>query len=569
MTTTRVALYTRVSTDMQAGKDEGSLDTQEARLKAFLQSRPGEHVVAATFREEGASGKNLDRPALRRLMDSIKRGEVDLVVVTRLDRLSRSLLDFYELHSLFEKHEVRFVSLNETFDTSSPVGRAMLKLVLVFAELEREQTAERTRQAMRARAERGLWNGGAPPLGYDSSGSGHLTVNEDEAALVRLAFDKYLDLRSSPKLAKWLNEQGHRQKRFTSRRKGETGGKKFSPASVRLMLKNRLYLGEVSHKDDYFEGKHDGIIDPDVFERVQGVIEGNAVNRRAPQETARHDFPLTGVAQCSCGYALTSSAGTGRGGKSYFYYRCVGLQKNVDHPCEVRQIRAELLEEAVFALVREAGNDPVLLATAVEEANQMARDKVAPLRERVSVLKRDLAQVEEEAKQTFKQILASGVAGSAMAKSTLAEIESRQEALQQSLAEAEGELAGKESQQLDLELIAQALQGFDKAFDHLTSAEKRDFLQLLIHRAVVSKDKVDVELYDGRSASRFLAVVTRNGVYVGPGPGNENGDELVKEFAAGSKWLPIPDSNHLTPPQPAPPCTAPSASARPASTRSA
>lgn len=556
MTTTRVALYTRVSTDIQAGKNEGSLDTQEARLRAFLASRPGEHVVAATFREEGASGKNLDRPALRRLMASVKRGELDLVVVTRLDRLSRSLLDFYELHALFEKHEVRFASLNETFDTSSPVGRAMLKLVLVFAELEREQTAERTRQAMRARAERGLWNGGSPPLGYDSGGSGHLMVNDGEAELVRLIFDKYIEIRSSPKVAKWLNEQGHRQKRFTSRRKGATGGKKFSPASIRLMLKNRLYLGEVSHKKDHFPGLHDGIIDADVFERVQDVMKGNAVNRRAPQQGARHDFPLTGVAQCSCGYALTSSTGTGRGGKVYFYYRCVGLQKVVDHSCEVRHIRAELLEEAVFSLVREAGNDPELLAAAVEEANKMARDKITPLRERVAILQRDVAQVEEEARETFKQILASGVAGSAMAKSTLSEIENRQAALQQSLAEAEGELAGKQSQQLDLELIASALQGFDRAFDHLTGAEKRDFLQLLIHRAVVSPDKVDVELYDGRRASRFLAVVTKNGVYVGPGgaerpgTGNENGDELVKEFAAESKWLERMASNQTTPESP-------------------
>ena len=120
---TRVALYTRVSTDIQAHKDEGSLDTQAARLRAYLNSRPGPHQVVEVFREEGASGKSLDRPELQRMLTAVKRGLVDLVLVTRLDRLSRSLLDFFELNRSFEKHTVRFVSLNETFDTSSPVGR--------------------------------------------------------------------------------------------------------------------------------------------------------------------------------------------------------------------------------------------------------------------------------------------------------------------------------------------------------------------------------------------------------------------------------------------------------------
>lgn len=542
--TTRVALYTRVSTDMQAGKDEGSLDTQEARLRAFLLSRPGEHEVRTVFREEGASGKSLDRPALQQLMRAVERDDVDLVVVTRLDRLSRSLLDFYELHRLFEKHNVRFVSLNETFDTSSPVGRAMLKLVLVFAELEREQTADRTRQAMQARAERGLWNGGSPPLGYDSQGNGHLDINAHEAELVRLIFDRYLELRSAPQVAKWLNDQGHRQKRFTSRRKGETGGKPFTPAAVRLMVQNRLYLGEITHKGEVFEGQHDPIVDRDAFDRAQNVMEGNAKNRRGPPLRAQHDWPLTGVAQCACGYALTSSAGTGRGGKTYFYYRCVGLQKNVDHPCEVRQVRAELLEDAVFALVREAAREPALLAEAVEEANRMAREHVTPLRDRVDALARELAEVEEEGQRTLRQVLTSGVANSDLARKLLADIEARRDALRASLSAAVSELAGKEAEQLDLELVTQAIQGFDSAFEHLTSAEKREFLQLLIHKATVHKDRVDVELYDGRYASRYLAQVTRNGLVVGPHEGrNATGRETRDGFAAGKEWLPLLDLN--------------------------
>jgi len=219
----RVALYTRVSTEMQANKEEGSLETQEARLRAAVMARAGEHEIRHVFREEGVSGKSLDRPALQRMLDHVRKGDIDLIIVTRLDRLSRSLLDFYEMHRLFETMGVQFVSLNETFDTSSAVGRAMLKLVLVFAELEREQTAERTRLAIQARAERGLWNGGAPPLGYDSLRQGKLDVNPAEADLVKAIFERYLTLRSAHRVATWLNAQGYRQKLYSSRRKGGDG----------------------------------------------------------------------------------------------------------------------------------------------------------------------------------------------------------------------------------------------------------------------------------------------------------------------------------------------------------
>ncbi len=151
------------ATDNQLG-DEGSVETQEARLQAFYEAACGRRdtSLARVFREEGASGKNLDRPQLQEMLAAFRAGQVDVVMVTRLDRLSRSLLDFYELHRAFEARNVQFVSLNESFDTSQPIGRAVLKLVLVFAELEREQTADRTRVAMQAGAERGLWNGGAP-----------------------------------------------------------------------------------------------------------------------------------------------------------------------------------------------------------------------------------------------------------------------------------------------------------------------------------------------------------------------------------------------------------------------
>lgn len=493
----RVALYTRVSTDLQAQKDEGSLDTQEARLRAAVTSRGCGWEIVRVLREEGESGKSLDRPEVQKLLQLIRKREVDVVMVTRLDRLSRSLPDFLKIHELLEQQEIQFWSLNENFDTTRASGRAMLKLSLVFAELEREQTAERTTAAMQARAERGLWNGGHPPLGYESLGDGHLEVIAAEAELVRLIFDKYEELRSVPKLRRWLNDRGHRQKVYTSRRRGKTGGKPFSRATVLAMLKNQLYLGRIEHKGEIYSGQHASIIEEEQFERVRAIIAGNARNRRGPPATSKHDYPLTGLLTCgSCGYSLTSGAGTGRN-RVHHYYTCVGLQKDSDHPCTIRRVRAEDLEEAVLSVVRAAAHDPRLLEAAAAEAERMAREQVSPLRARLEARRQQLRAVERDAETLLDSILAAGLGASSLAKARLTEAEARLAGLRADINEMEGTLAARETEHLDLELLKQILSDFDLTFDHLTAAEKRDFLRQMIRQIVVDEDHIVVELYDG------------------------------------------------------------------------
>ena len=548
----RVALYTRVSTDLQANKEEGSLDTQEARLRGAVAIRQGHHEIRQVFREEGESGKSLDRPALQRLLAGIRSNQFDLVVVTRIDRMSRSLLDFYQLHRELEDHGVRFVSLNETFDTSTALGRAMLALVLVFAQLEREQTAERTRDSARARAERGLWNGGYPPLGYDSAEGGRLVVNEDEVALVRLIFDQYLELRSTHTVAKWLNEHGRRQKRFQSRRKGETGGNEFLPTTVGLMLQNRIYLGEVPYKKAWFPGKHEGIVDKEVFDRVQTVMAGNAKHRRGPPLQAQHNYLLTGIARCACGYALTTSAGRGGGGATYYYYRCVGLYKKVPgHVCEVRQVRADTLEQEVLSIVREAAREPRLVEEAAAEANRIAREQVTPLQGRVEALRRESREAEAKAHDVLGQILRGGLSESQTAKQVLGELEVRVQQLRHGLAEAEGELATRQTDQLDQEMVLAALRGFDTVFEHLTPAEQKEFLGLMIKQATVYPDRIEVEIDEGSRAVRMLSSLkkrvrgARGGVRAEQGERAHN-DETPDQgpgFVSDLEWLPDRDSN--------------------------
>ncbi len=550
VTTTRVALYLRVSTDLQANKEEGSLDTQEARCRSALAARREPGQVTHVFREEGASGKSLDRPEVQRMLAAVRAGEIDSVIVTRVDRLSRSLLDFYEVHRLFEKHGVQFQSLNETFDTSTAMGSAMLKIVLVFAELERRQTAERTSAAMQARAARGLWNGGHPPLGYDSQGNGHLDINETEAELVKLIFGKYLELRSTVKVAAWLNDHGYRQKSFTSRRKGSAGGKPFSIPVLQGMLPNRLYLGEIEHKAEVFKGQHEAIIGAEVFERVRQILSDNDKNLRIAPERAKYDYMLTGTLRCACGYALTSSAGRAKG-KTYHYYRCVGLQKKDRHECPVRQVRADAADQAVLAIVREAARNPKLLEEAIAEANRLAKQTVTPLRERVASLKKDLVAAERSAEQLLDALLAAGAAGSSTGKRRLLEAEAKVGQLTLGLSQAEGELAVRENEQLDAEVMVQALGSFDEAFEFLTIDEKREFLRLMIRQVTVHRDRVIVDLFEGRSATRFLVAVATGGAEPSNGSGgiidrfeklpggNAINSGVDRGFVTEKGWLPL------------------------------
>ncbi len=555
----RVALYTRVSTDIQANKDEGSLDTQEARLRSAVASRQGAHLVTHVFREEGESGKSLDRPALQQLLARVRARDVDLVVVTRIDRLSRSLLDFYEVHRLFEDNGVTFTSLNESFDTSQALGRAMLKLVLVFAELEREQTAERTRTALRARAERGLWNGGHPPLGYDSEGSGHIKVNEVEAELVREIFAKYEECRSTNTVYRWLNDNGHRQKTYTSRRRGAQGGRPYTVGGIQHLLQNRLYLGEIDHKGEIFEGQHPALIDKETFERVQQIFESNNKGAKGLPLRTTYDYLLTGVLRCACGHALTTSAGNGSSGVRYHYYRCVGIMKKPDHKCEVRQVRAEMIDEVVMGIVRDAARDPKLIEDAVAEANRIAREQVDPLRKRLEQLRRELGEAEGQAERVLAQILSAGIAASATAKRLLADAEQRTTKLRNAVAATEGELAVRETEHLDHEMMITAIKGFDLAFDHLNLAEKREFMQLMCRSVELHPDRVEVELYEGRTATRLLAgnkKLHKVGGVPGGGsvpdavPGERGSRERKRGTADGStsfvsmgEWLPLCDLN--------------------------
>lgn len=316
----RCAIYTRKSTEEGLDQQFNSLDAQRASCEAYVLSQAGEgwEPLPELYDDGGWSGGNMDRPALKRLLEDIRKGRIDIVVVYKVDRLTRSLMDFARIVETFDAHEVSFVSVTQSFNTTNSMGRLTLNVLLSFAQFEREVTGERIRDKIAASKARGIFMGGNIPLGYDL-GDRKLVINADEAKTVRHIFTRYLELGSVVTLADELDKQHIRSKRWTSRQGKERGGLRMTCGAVAHILNNRLYLGETTHKGNAYDGEHEAIITPKLFNAVQTHLAKHRVRRISRKERAA-PCPLTGKLFDQDGNPMRPTFGYGRGRKIYRYY---------------------------------------------------------------------------------------------------------------------------------------------------------------------------------------------------------------------------------------------------------
>jgi site-specific DNA recombinase len=404
----RVGAYARVSTLNQVYEHDSSVDTQLARIRsrAAYESEQAKHsgtrtwVITQEYREEGRSGKDIDRPALQRLLADVRAGMLDAICVTKIDRITRSLIDFYELWHTFEQHHVEFVSLGDSFETASATGRAMLKLTLVFAELERERTSERTREKIDMRRRAGLWFGGVPPLGYVSHPTEKTTIMvEDESKdLVRLIFDKFLELGSARAVTRYLAQRGFKSPKRKTQRGTTRGGKMLTVQSVLQILTNSTYIASRDRGDGtYIDCSWPPIIENELFDRVQSKLKINSEKRPRGRESVDHVFLLEGILRCgSCGSAMVRSVGTGRS-RAYFYYRCSRRHKTAGQGCTLRDVPAKALESFVLDQVSAYSVDADALRRSVSEAN-VGRDTT------LAAIVAELGEVDSAILQKRKQI---------------------------------------------------------------------------------------------------------------------------------------------------------------------
>jgi site-specific DNA recombinase len=346
----RCAVYTRKSTEEGLDQDFNSLDAQRQAAEAYIRSQAhaGWTCLPTRYDDGGYTGSNLDRPALQSLLADVRAGQVDCVVTHRVDRLSRSLLDFAKLMEQFEQHQVAFVSVTQHFHSGTSMGRLVLNVLLSFAQFERELIAERTRDKMAAARRKGKWSGGLPILGYDvDARKKKLVINEEEAARVRAIFALYLEQRGLLPVVEELARRGWCTKRTSTRQGRVRGGRPFTKGSLYQLLTNVTYLGQVRYKNEVHPGEQPAIVDRGVWQQVQGILAENG-QAQAAAERSRSRALLQGLLRCRpCGCAMTPAHVT-NGNKRYRYYTCSAAQKKGWHTCPSKSVPAAALERYVL-----------------------------------------------------------------------------------------------------------------------------------------------------------------------------------------------------------------------------
>ena len=374
------AIYTRKSIADGLDRDFTTLDAQRESCESYVASQKNEGWICLPdkYDDGGFTGANIDRPALQKLLSDIKASKISCVVVYKVDRLSRSLLDFAELLSLFEKHNVTFVSVTQHFNTQSSMGRLTLNILLSFAQFEREIISERTRDKMAASKKRGKWVGGRPPLGYDiDKANRRLVVNPKEAEIVKEIFDLYLEKRSMLLVATALNVKNRLTKSYKTQTGNSSGGVKFKSTSIQSIVKNPFYIGKISHAGTLYPGEQERIIPDDIFQRTQEILANNRRERKVAG-TVTNTGLLNSMLRCktcdSTMYYIYSKKGTNK----YHYYLCMNAQKRGYKSCPTRLISAQAIENKFMEFLRTICRDPRIEAKAWEALT---------LEERIPILK--------------------------------------------------------------------------------------------------------------------------------------------------------------------------------------
>ncbi|MBC8390575.1 MAG: recombinase family protein [Actinobacteria bacterium] len=341
---TRCAIYTRVSTDNQAEVEFNSCEAQKEKIISFIKSQENMEVFKV-YSDPGFTGANTNRPALLSMIQDIKQNKINLVISYKIDRLTRSPKDFYQLIELFERYSVDFISVTERFDTSTPSGRLLRNIMLTFSQFERELTSERTKDKMLQRAQKGMWNGGIIPFGYKTADK-KLIIDKERAEIVHDIYESYITNRSIAKIYNNLKTDNIKANNRLL----------LSKSRIYNILRNPVYTGKIKYDSELSKGNHKPIISEDIFNIAQKIHK-----KRVKKLHLHKKRTLTGLIKCKeCGSFMTPChTNKKRQGKTkrYYYYRCTSTFKKEWNNCNTRQVSANRLDDYIFENLKRISRD--------------------------------------------------------------------------------------------------------------------------------------------------------------------------------------------------------------------
>jgi site-specific DNA recombinase len=466
----RVAIYCRVSTHDQGRGDFSSLNSQESILRKYCQDKGW--TVYDVY-SDTKSGASLERAELNRLLVDAAGQKFDVIAITKLDRISRSVKDFLELDTRLQALGIDIVVATQNIDTTNPSGKMMRNILLSFAEFERDMIAERTREKLYSQAQKGYWGGGNVPLGYDVKDK-KLVINQQEADLVRRIFTDYLGMPSAGKIATKLNQEGYRAKRRISKSGNTRDGGIFTKDTIKRILRNPIYTGLIQYKKEQFQGLHERIVDDQLFEKIQQRLAESATDPRATYEDS--ELALLGIISCGhCGSQLTTSSTTKSDtGKKYYYYKCSRAFHTTKAHCPSKDLKADEIELFIRKLVSHISSDSKFFDAIVKQMQFNTTDEYKQLQAK----RADLAANRGRFKQAIDNLLNQMEHDARLTTSTaltdrLKDLETSKTDVDTELQKIGLEISRMGRQQLRKEDLQDVFKSYNEVYDRLPTPIRR------------------------------------------------------------------------------------------------
>ena len=510
----RVAIYCRVSTIEQA--EEGySIDEQNIKIREYCE-REG-HEIYNLYEDRGISGKNItNRPGIKQLLEDATKNKFDLVVVWKLNRISRKLLDILNIVDLLNKHNIAFRSLTENFETETPSGKLQLNIMGAIGEFERETIAENVKMGLLARAREGRWNGGVV-LGYDlvelpnegkKRKNTRLEINEKEANTVRRIFELYSQGHGYKAVVNRINKEGHKTKR-----NGE-----FAVSTVKEILQNPVYIGKIRYnvRQDWSkkrrnninanpilsDGIHEPIVDVETWNKVQVILKERSKKHNKVYDC---EFPLTGILKCPvCGAGMTISRSTSKRKdgtrRVNEYYSCGNWKNKGTAVCNSNSIRVEVADEYVLSKIMELINNEYILKKVVDNINQNKSTKLKPILEQLEQINKEIEKLTSKKSKNI-ELYEDGILDKSELSIRVKVINDEIEKLKYREQELKQDLQLAEGDPIPFELVNEVMQRFKEVFLEMsTSQQRKQLIHLLVSKITINKereiDSIEIQIND-------------------------------------------------------------------------